>query len=449
MPGIYIIAILLVLAGVGLTMGLLGSRRREGEQKARCEEAEKRIAELNARMASLAADLRTRETEATGLRVELTRSEERVRALEEKAEHDRQELEKLQASFRAEFRNLANDLLEQKSAQFKQTNKEAMDALLKPFKDNISDFRERVEKIYSEENEQRGILKSEIRNLLDLNRHITEETANLTNALRGNSKVQGDWGEMILATILERSGLVKGIHYTCQENLKDEVGNNLRPDVILHLPDRKRIVIDSKVSLTAFVGYTAADDAETRGRFLREHLLSVRRHVEELGAKRYQELLDSPDFVIMFVPNEPAFLTAIQNDAAIWSDAYNKKVIVSSPTNLFALLKIVDDLWQRDAQNRNALEIADAGGKLYDKFVGFLETLETLGKNISSVSDSYQKAMGQLSTGSGNLIGRTEKLRKLGVKASKSMPPRFEAAAMEMNEEESVRRALSGETVNE
>lgn len=388
--------------------------------------AKKRVAALES--SASAAEERRRAAEKADaetinkLTGDLARAESRVEALTEQGERDKAELEKLQASFRLEFRNLANELLEEKSMQFKKTNKEAMDFILKPFRDNITDFRERVERIYSEENQQRGALRNEIKNLQELNKKITEETTNLTNALKGNSKVQGDWGEMILETILQSSNLVGGIHYTTQENLKNESGANVRPDVILHLPGGKQIVIDSKVSLKAFVAHAEADGETERRRFLDEHVQSVRKHVSELGGKRYQEFVNSPDFVIMFVPNEPAFLAALQCDNSIWDDAYRKKVIVSSPTNLFALLKIVDDLWKRDNQSRNAMEIADEGAKLYDKFVGFVETLEAVGKGIRNASDSYDRAMGQLKTGSGNLIGRTEKLRKLGVKASKSLP---------------------------
>ena len=239
--------------------------------------------------------------------------------------------------------------------------------------------------------------------------------------------MQGDWGEMLLETILDSSHLTKGIHYETQHNLKDEQGNNLRPDVILKLPEGKRIVIDSKVSLTAYVAYTESATPEDASRAVKDHLRSVRAHVDELSGKCYQTLLDrtrseSPDFVIMFVPSEPAFLLAMQQDASLWGYAYNKKVIVSSPTNLFALLKIVDDLWKRDMQSRNARKIADEGGKLYDKFMGFTETLVDLGKSISASSERYERAIKQLKTGRGNLIRRTEQLRELGVKATKSLP---------------------------
>lgn len=435
MTVIYILLALFVLLSITLGILLAASKKKEAGAVASRDAALGNFAaaEEAARTAEIrnSEEVNAKNERITGLTADLARSSLLVETLKEQVDRDKRELEKLQASFRMEFRNLANEILDEKTLQFKKTNKEELGVLLKPFRDNISDFRERVEKIYSEENIQRGALQNEIKNLLELNRRVTEETNNLTNALKGNSKAQGDWGEMILQTILENSHLIKGVHYSIQQNLKDEHGNNLRPDVVLNLPDKKQIVIDSKVSLTSYVGYCSEDDPEARSKHLKEHLVSVRRHVDELGSKRYQELVNSPDFVIMFVPNEPAFMCALQNDSEIWNTAYNKKVIISSPTNLFALLKIVDDLWKRDDQNRNALEIADAGAKLYDKFVGFVETLEAVGKNIDGAQKSYDKAMNQLKTGSGNLVGRTERLRKLGVKAAKSLNAEMAASALE------------------
>ncbi|MDD3108630.1 MAG: DNA recombination protein RmuC, partial [Alistipes sp.] len=246
------------------------------------------------------------------------------------------------------FRNLANEILEEKSRQFHQSSEASMESFLKPFRENVDRFRKQVEELYDKETQQRISLKEELRRLNETNLRMSEEATQLTRALKGDSKVQGDWGEMILETILGQSHLVKGVHYLTQENLKDETGNNLRPDVILNLPDRKQIIIDSKVSLTAYVAYAESTTPEASARALKEHLRSVRSHIEELGSKRYQTLVDSPDFVILFMPNEPAFLLAMQHEPTLWSDAYNKKVIVSSPTNLFALLKLVDDLWKRE-----------------------------------------------------------------------------------------------------
>ena len=319
-----------------------------------------------------------------------------IEALTARLDEEGEKLKEKNEMLMLQFEKTANDIFERKTRQFKDVNKESLDIILKPLKDNISDFKQRVEEIYSKENENRGALKAELNSLMELNRRITEETNNLTSALRGNSKVQGDWGEMILDTILESSNLQKGIHYTTQTNVKDAEGNNLRPDVILNLPDGKRVVIDSKVSLTAYVNYCACEEEESRRRAMAEHLRSVRNHVNELGRKSYQEsVLGSPDFVIMFIPTEPAFLAAVQYDNGLWDEAYRKKVIISSPTNLFGMLKIVDDLWKRDDLGRNANRIAREGAMMYDKFVGFVTTLETIGKNIDTMQGNYDKAMKQ------------------------------------------------------
>jgi DNA recombination protein RmuC len=361
-----------------------------------------------------------REAEAARREVELRRQAD---------EASRRERGEMQAAFRAEFQLLAGKIFEEKSATFKSTNRESLEGLLKPFRDNLIDFRKRVEDIYSEENRQHGALKSELGRLMDLNRRITEETTNLTSALRGQSKVQGDWGEMILERMLESSNLQKGVHYFVQETFRDEGGASLRPDIILTLPEGKRIVIDSKVSLTAWVDYTSAgaDDSPesvaAREAALKRHVASVRQHISDLHARNYQGVVaDSPDFVIMFVAGEPAFVAALQADSTLWAEGYNKRVIISSPTNLFALLRIVDDLWKRDTQGKHALDIARQGGALYDKFVGFVSTLEDVGRGLDRAQKSYDEAYGQLSAGKGNLVGRAERLRQMGVKASKKLP---------------------------
>ena len=340
---------------------------------------------------------------------------EKLAARDEALARQKEELTALQERQRVEFKNLAAEILEEKSNQFKQTNRESLELLLKPFRDNIEGFRKKVEEVYEKEAQQRFSLKEEIRHLNEMNLRMSQEANNLTAALKGNSKVQGDWGEMILETILDSSNLIKGVHYQTQENIKDnETGANLRPDVILNLPEGKQIVIDSKVSLTAYVTYSETDAPEAQQRAVKEHVRSVRSHIAELAGKSYQTLLNgqnksvSPDFVIMFIPNEPAFLLAMQQDSALWSDAYNRKVIISSPTNLFALLKIVDDLWKRDGQSKNALAIATEGANLYDKFVGFSETLLDLGRSLGAATGKYEQAMNQLKTGRGNLIRRAE-----------------------------------------
>ncbi len=412
-----VVAAILLAACCGvLSIALSQSRRHIAERTAELEAEHTRLAEENARTVTLTEQLRSKELELISARKD-------AEALRGKLEEESEKLKEKNEMLMLQFEKTANDIFERKTRQLRDTNKESLDIILKPLKDNISDFKNRVEEIYSKETEGRGALKSELNRLMELNRRITEETNNLTSALRGNSKVQGDWGEMVLDTILESSNLQKGIHYTTQSNIKDAEGNNLRPDVIVNLPDGKKIVIDSKVSLTAYVNYCSAEDEESRRRTMNDHLRSIRSHVNELGRKNYQDnILGSPDFVIMFIPTEPAFLAAVQYDAELWNEAYHKKVIISSPTNLFGMLKIVADLWKRDDLGRNANRIAKEGAMMYEKFVTFINTLEALGKNLDTMQGNYDKAMKQLRDGKGNLVSRAEKLKALNVKVSKSLP---------------------------
>ncbi len=419
---IVVLSVLLVLAA-GSAAAYFQKRKEVAEKAVENGRLQSQLAVQNEALQDKDTLLKHREEELHQNEIERVKLLSELNRMREREVENREELEKLQASFRAEFKNMANDIMEEKSRQFKMANKESMDMLLKPFKDNIAEFRERVEKIYASENEQHGALKNELRNLMELNKRITQETTNLTQALKGNSKVQGDWGEGYLETILEQSNLRRGIHYTVQENLKGENGQNLRPDVILNLPEGKRIVIDSKVSLSAYVDYVSAEDDSVRKAALERHVASVRKHITELAGKSYQDLLpSSPDFTIMFIPTEPAFMVAMQSHPELWGEAYDKKIIISSLTSLFALLKIVDDLWKRDSQSRNALEIAQAGGRLYDKFVGFVESMQELERNLKNATGSFDKAMNRLSQGNGNLIVQCERLQKLGVKSSKQLP---------------------------
>ena len=338
------------------------------------------------------------------------------------AEKVRQQ-EEFEKTLREQFKALAGDVLGEQSRRFKEENRESMDVILKPFKDNISEFRRRVEDIYSHQTEQSGALKNELHRLMDLNVKITAETTNLTNALKGNSKVQGDWGEVILDTILDNSKLIRGVHYYTQQNLKDAEGNNLRPDVVLNLPNNRQIIIDSKVSLTSYVKAVEAETEAERSVAMAAHIASVRQHVKELSRKQYQQLVASPDFVIMFVPNEPAFLDALKEDNAIWSDAYKSKVIISSPTNLFALLMIVNDLWQRDDQTKNQAAILDNALKLYRQLVDFTTALEGVGTELDQARAKYDEAYKRLHTGNNNIVRLGERLRKLSAATEpKRMP---------------------------
>ncbi len=426
---ILIVCIVLALVVVAMAVVLRFDRRQNRIVDAKLIEQVERNLSLEEQVRTLGEKIHAHE-----LQNALLASENE--ALRGKAEQDKQQLEQLQASFRTEFKNLANDILDEKQKSMTATNKEAMDLILKPLRDNITEFRTRIETIYSAQNEQTGALKAELKNLMELNSTITAETKNLTRALKGDSKVQGDWGEMILDSLLEHSGLQKGIHYSTQESIKDDKGRNQRPDVVLSLPEGKQIIIDSKVSLTAYTDWCAAEDEAQRSAAMSAHITSVTKHVQELAAKRYQDLLaKAPEFVIMFVPNEPAFMCALQNAPNLWADAYKRNVVISSPTNLLAMLRIVYDLWQRDTQNKNALQIADAGGKLYDKVVGFVDTLGEVDKNIRKASESCTKAMEQLSTGRGNILSRVEGLRTLGAKAAKRLPEHLVATQEEESEE--------------
>ena len=389
------------------------------------------------------AEVRTLLAQQTELKEQLAAqkaaSEVERRNAEAQRAAERQEREKAEETMRLQFKELANQILGEQSQHLRKSHTESLDLLLKPFRDNITDFRKRVEEIYTNQTSQNGELKNELENLIKLNRTISTDAQNLTNALKGNSKVQGDWGEMLLETILDSSALTKGIHYETQYNVKDDEGRNQRPDVVLRLPDRKAIVIDSKVSLTAFVAYTAAEQAAEREQHLKAHVDSVRRHVTELGRKEYQQRFDSPDFVILFIPNEPAFLEALKADPAIWSDAYDKKVIISSPTNLFALLKLVADLWKYHAQDKNTREIATCALKLYEQAAAFATSLEGVGAALDKARGAYEDARKRLTSGNDTILRIGTRLQKTArLQSKKQFPARMlDEAGVDLPEETS------------
>lgn len=397
-------------------------QRNEETQKVEKSRCEARIVELEESLASSQQNLNEE-------RIAHVRTQSECDALKQSLEQLRTEREASERTMKSEFKNLANEILTEHQHHLRQANRDSLDLLLKPFKDNITEFRERVERIYAHENEQRGALKNELDNLIKLNQQMTSSAANLTDALKGNSKVQGDWGEAYLETILESTGLVKGIHYHIQQNIKGEEGQNLRPDVVLSLPEERSIVIDSKVSLTAYVRYTEAESEAERSQALAEHVQSVKKHVQELALKEYQKLINSPDFVIMFIPTEPAFLEALKEDNTIWAEAYRKKIIISSPTNLFALLKMVGDMWRRDEQTKNQAEIVDKATKLYEQLVVFTEQLEGVGSALDTAKSKYDEAYKRLHTGNNNIVRLGERLKKLGLPTKKQQTAKALAEA--------------------
>ncbi len=341
-----------------------------------------------------------------------------------------QELDKRRKETSNDLELMMQKILEEKSEKLTQRNNTALQALLSPFKDNINDFRKKVEETYDKESKMRFSLEQRIMELVELNNKISDDAKNLTNALKGNSKVQGDWGEMILESILERSGLQKNREYFIQDTIKDEFGKAvlndhgqmMRPDVIIAYPDDKKVIVDSKVSLTAYSKYMDADlTSPLKKKFLEEHITSIRKHVKELANKSYQDYTASLDFVMMFIPNEAAYSLAMQENPDLWQEAYKQRVLIISPTNLIAALRLVADLWKRENQNRNAMEIADRGGKLYDKFAVLVESLNEVGSAISKVNSTYSTAMKQVKEGNGNLISQVEKLRILGAKTKKQL----------------------------
>lgn len=358
------------------------------------------------------------------------------------------ELEKLQAEkgklaeeLRDSFRAVANDIMRERTEDLDKRTKET----LSPLREDLKRFGEQVDKTYQEEARERFNLKDSIEKLILRSQEISQETTSLTRALRGDSKVQGDWGELVLERILDQSGLIRGEHYFVQETLRDESGavittgdnrGGLRPDVIVRYPNRGAIVIDSKVSLTAYARYVAAETDAERDQALKEHLLSLRKHINELSGKRYEEYTEgSPNFVMLFIPNEPAYTIALAHDPTLWEEAYRKNVVLINGTNLIAALRMAQDMWQRDSQQRNVLQIVDEAGKLYDKFATFSETFLKIESKLEDAQKAFGEAKGQLRDGRGDILGRFDKLKVLGAKTKKALPGGIQPTAASSEDE--------------
>ncbi len=362
-------------------------------------------------------------------------------SLTEKLETQKTEIEGMRKQFNTEFENIAAKILDDKTKKFTELNRDNLENILKPLGENLKSFKDKVEEVYVNESRERFSLGKEVEKLVLANQTISQEANNLTNALTSKGKTQGDWGQMILESILERSGLGKNREYFVQEYLKDENGNNLvndagqkmQPDVIISYPDNRKVIVDSKVSLTAYSRYTSATAKDEEAKALNDHLRSVKNHIDDLSSKNYQDFAPSLDFVMMFVPVEPAYLMAIHADQDLWTYAYNKRILLTSPSNLIVALKMILDLWKRDNQSKNHQAIVERGGKLYDKFSMVLDSFKDIGANLKATQRSYNTAVSQLSEGNDNVLKQVEKLKQLGAKAKKNLPEADSLPLLDIN----------------
>jgi len=352
---------------------------------------------------------------------------EENKLLGEKIDFQAKEFDRLQKQAAIEFENVANRILKRNTEDFSEMNHTKINELILPLKEKIQNFEKKVEETYEKGLKDQTDLKAELKKLHELNNRISDEASNLTKALKGDVKQQGNWGEVVLERILERSGLTEGQEFLREVAAFNSDGKSIRPDVIINLPDKKHIIIDSKVSLVAYERYVNSDQQHEKDKFVKEHLLSIKSHVKELHGKHYSSSpqFNSPDFVLLFIPIESSFSIAVEQDQQLFNFAWENKIVIVCPSTLLATLRTIASIWQQENQTRNAIEIARQGGALYDKFVGFLEDMEKIGKNINALQHSYEDASKKLNSGSGNLIGRVEKLKELGASTSKKIPEKF------------------------
>jgi DNA recombination protein RmuC len=347
-----------------------------------------------------------------------------LKGLQLKLEENKQEVEKLNEKFSKEFENLANKILDEKSLKFTAQNKENIKDILNPLQEKIKGFEEKVDKTHKESIDYHAALRQQILGLKELNQQMSKETINLTKALKGDNKMQGNWGELVLERVLEKSGLEKDREYFVQQSFTNEEGKRALPDVVIHLPDNKKMIVDAKVSLVAYEQYVNEEDDLLKEGFLKEHVNSLKRHVNQLSEKKYEDIykIESPDFVLLFIPIEPAFAVALNSDTYLYNKAFEKNIVIVTPSTLLATLRTIDTMWNNEKQQRNALEIARQAGALYDKFQGFLIDLIGIGKRIDESKKEYSNAMNKLVEGRGNIITSVEKLKKMGAKAKKALP---------------------------
>ena len=372
----------------------------------------------------LQGELRYIQKEKENLISDKIRLETEFKNVTEKLENNKNEVEKLQEKFTNNFEVLANKILEEKSTKFTQQNKESLKIILNPLQEKIKVFEDKVDKTHKESIDYHAALRQQILGLKEMNLQMSKETINLTKALKGDSKTQGNWGELVLERVLEKSGLEKDREYYVQQSFISDNGKRILPDVVIHLPDNKKMIVDSKVSLTAYEQFVNEDNETLKEQFLKEHVNSLKRHVEQLSAKKYEDIykIASPDFVLLFVPIEPAFAVAINSDNHLYNKAFERNIVIVTPSTLLATLRTIDSMWNNEKQQKNAIEIARQAGALYDKFQGLLSDLINIGKRIDDSKKEYSNAMNKLFDGRGNLITSVEKLKKMGAKAKKVIP---------------------------
>ncbi len=440
MPDLLTIAGFLILGfilGLCPVLLLLKSRSEAARESGRQETATE-IAILQERLAGHEQQLRQRDATIQNQnmqleklvqeRTELEREKTRINTqLQEEIKRSKESLNVLnnaREELKTQFTNLANQIFEEKTRAFSDQSKANLDTILAPFKEKIGEFEKKVTEAYTNEGKERHSLIREVQKLQELNQRISEDAENLTKALKGDTKTQGTWGEIILERILEESGLRKGIEYDSQGGFRDSEGKLLKPDVIVHLPEKKEIIIDSKVSLTAYERYTSAETDEDRDRAVKDHLISINAHLKGLESKKYDELpeVKSLDFVLMFIPMESAFMLTVEKDNEIFKKAFEQNIMIVSPSTLLVTLRTIQNIWRYEYQSKNALEIADKAGGLYDKFVGFVTDLEKVGDQLGSVQKTYDSAHNKLVSGKGNLVSRAHNLIDLGVKSRKRLP---------------------------
>lgn len=423
-----IVCVSLLFSAIGFFLGKYIARFQSNASEISSEEVNKQLQiqlqqekETQSKLSQEVIQLRQEKEAAI---IALTKKEALQQHLQEKLTNQEQTIQELQEKFSKDFQLLANKILEEKSVKFTEQNKQNIQNILHPLQERIQLFEQKVEQTHKESIDYHAALRQQILGLRDLNEQMSKEALNLTKALKGDSKTQGNWGELVLERVLEKSGLEKDREYFVQQSFVTDEGNRVMPDVVIHLPNNKKMIVDAKVSLTHYERYSNEEDEVLKAQFLKDHVNSIKKHVEQLGEKNYHDLykIESPDFVLLFIPIEPAFALALNEDNTLYNKAFEKNIVIVTPATLLATLRTIDTMWNNEKQQRNAIEIARQAGALYDKFEGLVKDLTGVGKRIDDAKKDYAAAMNKLVEGRGNLITSVEKLKKMGAKAKKSLP---------------------------